>query len=252
MTLQAAICDLNPADRKQLERLIDKEIEIRAKRENGLCYESFGSTEALLSSPQKFDLFIIDVTDPAVAKTAAANIEIAKKLRDMGCLAPISLCFDPEIVFPALNGLEDIKLFQKYLTNDKLSGIIDAAFEYKKSQPEKIELRGNEGTFYVTDDEIMYAVIDDIGINVTFTEDRHLHILESMTNFAATFAEKRNFVVSGKNTLLNMDHIAGIMGNGITDRAFRLSDGSSFPINVVEFFRIWKLWSEHRARKNRW
>lgn len=251
MTIQAAICDINPADRKQIERLFDKEIEIRSKSEDGLCYESFGSIDALLASPQKFDLFVIDVTDMASNPVADTNVDLAKKLRAMECSSPIALCFMPEIQFPTLDGLDDVKLFQKYLTHDKLGGIIDTAMTYKKNQPEKLEIRGNEGTFYVYENEIMHATTDEIGLKVTFTEGRTLHVLESLTNFAAGFEEKRSFVLSGKNMLINMEHIAGIMGNGITDRAFRLSDGSTLPIGVIEFFRIWKLWSEYRASKNR-
>ncbi len=59
MTIYLAICDNNIADRKQLERLLEREKDRRLRENNDVLYiDSFGSEEALLATPVKYDIFL--------------------------------------------------------------------------------------------------------------------------------------------------------------------------------------------------
>ena len=75
MTVYIAICDNNIADRKQLERLLEREKDKRLSDSLDVLYiDSFGSEEALMATPVKYDIFFIDFTEGA-----DNGMEIAKK-----------------------------------------------------------------------------------------------------------------------------------------------------------------------------
>ena len=61
--MHIAICDDNIADRKQSERLLSRESDKRIHTTGNLYVDSYGNVEALLKSPQRYDLFFIDMTD---------------------------------------------------------------------------------------------------------------------------------------------------------------------------------------------
>ena len=88
MTIYVAICDNNIADRKQTERLLEREKDKRLHDCGDVLYiDSFGSEEALMATPIRYDIFFIDVTE-----SSANGMDVAKRLRLKGIIAPIVLC----------------------------------------------------------------------------------------------------------------------------------------------------------------
>lgn len=60
--MHIAICDDNIADRKQLERLLDRESD-RRKGTSGVFFcDSYGNSEHLSRNPMPYELFFLDMT----------------------------------------------------------------------------------------------------------------------------------------------------------------------------------------------
>ena len=84
--MHIAVCDDNIADRKQTERLLDRESAERINKSGNLFVDSFGNVNALLTAPMKYDLFFIDMT-----ASSPNGMETAVKLRTIGVTSPIVL-----------------------------------------------------------------------------------------------------------------------------------------------------------------
>jgi len=80
MTFNTAVFDTHPGDRRQLERIFAKETDIRKHKGELVSCETFGSTQSMLVSPMKYDLFIVDATDKDDPESYTVNLEIAKEI----------------------------------------------------------------------------------------------------------------------------------------------------------------------------
>ena len=84
--MHIAVLDDNIADRKQIERLLDRESDRRISTTGNLYTDTFGAVDAFLASPRQYDFFMIDLNGGALE-----CVEIAVKIRDLGIKVPI--CF---------------------------------------------------------------------------------------------------------------------------------------------------------------
>ncbi|MBR5896498.1 MAG: hypothetical protein IKZ39_02660, partial [Lachnospiraceae bacterium] len=84
--MHIAVLDDNIADRKQIERLLDRESDRRISTSGNLYTDTFGAVDAFLSAPRQYDFFMIDMKGGV-----SESIEIAHKIRELGIKVPI--CF---------------------------------------------------------------------------------------------------------------------------------------------------------------
>ena len=87
MAVYIALCDDNIADRKHLERLLGREHDKRNAAGCPLYIDSFGSKEALLRTPNRYDLFLLDLT----REKGADGLSTAREIRLLGIDAEIVL-----------------------------------------------------------------------------------------------------------------------------------------------------------------
>ena len=59
--MHIAVMDDNIADRKQLERLLDRESDRRIQTTGNLYIDSFGALESLFIAPKQYDFFMVDI-----------------------------------------------------------------------------------------------------------------------------------------------------------------------------------------------
>ena len=85
-TLYIALCDTNFADRKQMERLLNRESD---KRLNSCVFymDTYGSPDALLGNPRVYDAYFLDI--PSEEYSA---YDLAKDIQAKGILSPIIFC----------------------------------------------------------------------------------------------------------------------------------------------------------------
>ena len=113
MTAYIAICGDNAADRKHLER---REKDSRLATSYDVLYiDSFGSEEALLATPIKYDIFLVDL-----AEGSDSALNVAIKLRSRGIDAPVALFSSALNYDPYVNAPEDIIYIEKPVNKEQL------------------------------------------------------------------------------------------------------------------------------------
>lgn len=221
MDMHIAVCDDNVADRKQMERLLARESD-RRSRENGLLYtDSFGNASALLHNPMQYDIFFLDV-----CRTEGVTVqEIVAGLLSAGVKVPIYLCCS-EIDYRQYPFPENIFFIDKAIRVAELTLAIDRAAEYKQNAVPLLELRLEDETLYVTEEEILYAVAHDgKHVAVTLTDQRKVLMTTSIENLYGQWEKQETMVNPTRKLILNARHVASCRPLKVT-----MTDGTVFTV----------------------
>ncbi len=236
MTFNAAVFDIHPGDRRQLERIFAKETDIRKHRGELLSCETFGSIDSMLISPMKFDLFIVDASEKEDPYSYKTNLNLAGRIRDAGVKdAPIALLFREEVDMPAYCNIPGVTLYHKPVVSSFIKTLIDTAMEKKRALPSHYEIRGKDETWYVHIDEILYAIADAPYTDVYMTDDRMAHTLEDLPVTADYMKKEKHVVRLGKKYIINTHHIKEMTTLGVI-----MSDGKKISCTPVDMLKIRK------------
>ncbi len=216
MTIYLAICDNNIADRKQLERLLEREKDRRLRENNDVLYiDSFGSEDALLATPVKYDIFFIDITEGA-----ALGMDIAKKLRHRGITAPLVLCESTINYSSYVNAPEDIIYIEKPVNTGQITHLVDVAGEWAKKKTPLIEVRCQKDTHFIRHDELVRAIpLDKFYTRLCLSDGSFLEMTDSVSSLARQCSTYGCFIRCKKD-IVNIRHI-----KSATDKGFRLTNG---------------------------
>lgn len=238
--MHIAICDDNIADRKQLERLLGRESD-RRKLSSGVFFcDSYGNSEHLSRNPMPYELFFLDMT-----AGETDGLAFAIELRKLGVTAPIVLCSsqtDYEAAFRSLPPEaqpEHLLFLPKPVRVNDLTAVIDAAIELSTARPQTIELRGDKDTWYVFEDDIVYAAASSRNvhsyIDVYLSDGRTLTILDNILNFSSVLQCYTHFFMLSERYLVNLAHI-----DKISLLRIHLKNGKKLPCGplVQPFIRI--------------
>lgn len=203
MTIYLAICDDNIADRKQSERLLEREKDKRLKENYDVLYiDSFGSEEALLKTPIKYDMFFVDMT-----ATGSNGMELAKALRKKGVTAPIVLCSSTIDYSAYVSAPNDIIFIEKPITAGQISHLIDVALDFTKSRIPLVEIRCQKDTSFVKHTDIVRArKTAKFRCEVTLADGTYLDMMDSIDILYATCEPYGCFIKCGKD-IININHI---------------------------------------------
>lgn len=243
MAIYIAVYDVHPGYRKHFERLLNREGDERKASGEVLYIDSYGSVEALLSTPMKYDLFIIDAVDSVLYPTGSINDEIADKIRHIGSEAPIALFFPEEVTGPVSTSRTHCRCFKKPVAKEIISDIVEWAHLRKEQRVPRLELRGDKNTFYVTPDEILYATSQNICVDVVLTEDRTVHLHCDLVELSVMTDDYKCFLEIGRDALINMNAVTDFDGHTIS-----MTDGTTIP---VSFFDSSKISEQLEAFKNK-
>ncbi len=222
--MHIAICDDNVADRKQLERLLKREEDVR-KLESGVLYtDSYGTPEGLFSKRMSYDLFFIDLSDIL----DLTGPDLAKKLIASGVSAPVVLCSENTSYSDECTPDSGLYYLKKPVLKAELSKIMDMALEKEASKSPTIELRYQEKTIYVHEDDIKYARYEKALVNVYLKDNSVFNISESLRNLYGNLIPFSHYVAISKTTLINLDHMRSHSLFGVT-----MNDGTRFTGNMT-------------------
>lgn len=222
--MHIAVCDDNVADRKQMERLLQRASDRRIHTTGVFYIDSYGNVEAVMRSPMLYDAFFIDMTAGPVN-----GFQLARKLIDTGVTAPIILCIStidyPTIIEAAIaevpdDGIENsnheilrrqlktqIRFLHKAIRVADLEEILDYAIDIKSKTIPTIELRGEKDTLYVYEDEILYAVKEGNYARVILTESRSIDILGTIPNLYSQMKNFEHFFPLSEQTFINITYV---------------------------------------------
>ncbi|MBO6111754.1 MAG: hypothetical protein J6P45_01735 [Lachnospiraceae bacterium] len=231
MSLFIAILDDEPADRKQSERLLSRERDVRIKNNEVIYFDTYGSKDALLPYCSKYDLFLIDISH-----STQDGMMAAVDLTEHGAKGRMVLA-SSRIDYKAKYGAhEDFIFIEKPLYQKHFSELIDIAYKHKEKQAPRIELRGEKDTIYVEPDEIIYLRAQKYYTIVALTGDRTFHLSESLQQIGH-FLDRRMFLDLDAKTTINLKHVISRNGN-----SFKMSDNAVLKFNIFNKSRIKKAW----------
>ena len=233
-TMHVAVCDDNVADRKQMERLLGRESDRRAKLTEGLYIDSYGNEKALLANPMQYDIFYIDM-----CKTEGIDgAIIATKLRTLGVRVPIYMCCS-DIDYRQMELPENTFYLNKPIKPDMLISSLDHAYEVKQNAVPLIELREEKETLYVTESDIMYGIAEGKHVKVYLTDGRIAKVASSVENLFDQWAHMETFLMPSFKFLLNGRYIENVGLFQLT-----MTDGHKFPIHG-----IWRSYAKKLMQK---
>ncbi|MCR5831955.1 MAG: hypothetical protein K6G67_07450 [Lachnospiraceae bacterium] len=236
MTIYIAICDNNIADRKQLERLLEREKDRRLKENNDVLYiDSFGSEEALMSTPVKYDIFFIDITEGA-----DNGMEIAKKLRQRGIIAPIVLCESTISYTSYVNAPEELIYIEKPINKGQVSHLVDVALDWCGRKIPLVEIKCQSETRFIRYDELIRAIpIDKFYARLCLTGGEFLDMTDSVDSLERQ-CDTYGCFIRCKKDLVNIYHI-----ENATAKGFRLSNGDLVTYSVRQRGKIIKTMADN-------
>lgn len=257
--MHIAVCDDNIADRKQMERLLERASDRRIHTTGVFYIDSYGNVEAVMHSPMLYDVFFIDMTSGPVN-----GFQLARKLIDAGVTAPIVLCvstinyraiIDAAIAQVPPDGIENsnhdilrwklksqIRYLNKPIRVAELDEMLDYAIEQKSETVPTIELRGEKDTLYVYEDEIMYAEKDGNFAQVALTENRRMNILSTMPNLYAQVAGFEHFFPITEQAFVNVSFI-----EKLSLLKLKMRDGHTFTVSPLELSKLKKAMEKYRT-----
>jgi hypothetical protein len=223
MALYIALCVSDAAERKQLERLFDRENSKRENKDLCLYVDSFGNRNALMKTPNRYNLFIIDM----ISESGNSSIEIAEEISALGTNALIVLTkTDRSSEHPDSD--RDYIIFNKSLTEEDISNLVDKAYKVSQEKTHLIEIRCNDRTVFVNPDELMYAVPKKtgFGVEIFLNNGRTAEISESLDHFAQDLNLYPE-MVKGSNCCINIHFV-----RSISHFSVKMSDGTKLRVSA--------------------
>lgn len=219
--MHVAIIDDNGADRKQMERLLKRESDRRAQTTGVLYVDSFGSVDSLLANALTYDVFYVDV-----CQTPGVTVrDVIDGLAQKGSTAPVVLC-SSKINYREQSYPENVFFLDKAIKASELTESIDKALELKSQAPSVLELRDETGTIYVTDKEILYAMVKGRAIQVTLTNGRIKTVRTDLYNLYSQWAANHDcFLPPSGHFVLNCMHVQKVGKLSVT-----MTDGKTFLV----------------------
>lgn len=241
--MHIAVCDDNVADRKQMERLLQRASDRRINTTGVFYIDSYGNVDAVMRSPMQYDVFFIDMTSGPVN-----GFQVARSLIDGGVTAPIILCVSTidyrSIITSAIaevpEGSNDtsnhdilrrqlqtqIKILDKPIKVAELEEMLEYALSVKAKTIPTIELRGDQDTLYVYEDEILYAAKNENFAHVALTKSRSIDILGTAYNLYTQLPGFRHFFLLSESAFINVTAIEKLSLCKVT-----MVDGKHFTVS---------------------
>ncbi len=205
--MHIAICDDNVGDRKQLERLLQRESDRRSCSTGVLYVDSYGNVNAVMQSPMLYDAFFIDMVS---GDTDGAKL--AHLLLEAGVTAPIILCISTIdyrniISSSPEKNLHNIIFLNKPIKKDELSDILDQVIALQANKVPTIELRGEKCTRYVTENDIVYAKAKGNYVYVYLNDGSVIDTIGTIDNFYSHLMSYDCYMPITPICIVNLSHI---------------------------------------------
>ncbi|MCR5109046.1 MAG: hypothetical protein K6B28_12900 [Lachnospiraceae bacterium] len=242
MAVYIAICDDHIADRKQLERLFEREHSKRESEGETVYIDSFGSSEALMQTPYRYDLFLLDIEE----YKDGDPFFVARKIQELGIETRIFMACGNTDYKALPNRPKGLSYINKPLYKDDVSGLVDLAFENSASKTPLIEIRCKDNTVFTPYDNFISASSKkgSYQTEVHLLDKRVLICTEKLEQFCASLLTCPSFFLCSRNALVNLDHISLVKPGSLTT-----CDGLKFSFPLTRYSAL-KKYMKARESKN--
>lgn len=235
--MHLAVCDDHVADRKQMERLLGRESDRRISTSGVLYVDSYGSERSILSTPMIYDAIFMDMTEEG-----ADAVRIANELRKAGTKIPIIFCCGKVDYRQSTQLPENILFMEKPIQVAALTDMIEQLLVIVNSRIRKLEFRNMTETFYLEEEELIYArPQDDMHMILHLSNGKQQIAETSFKNFCASLSGCASYIALANNNVVNMSYIQEISLFKLT-----LTDGTRIRLTFGEAGVLKKSVEEYR------
>ena len=224
-----ALADSSVGDRKQMERLLERESDKRVNTTGVFYIETFGSSDALLKSPTVYDAYFLDVTDKG-----NTSYEIAKAIREKGILSPIVFCISTIDYHNSGEMLPNSVFINKPIKVAELSLVLDQILKQKEDNLiPTIEFRDNNESFYLEESDIMYMQGENYTIKIFMPDGRIRTANGFIDNIWNNLVAFDNFFPINNKTIVNASYIKELNGLSAV-----MKDGTRLKMSLMHLKKI--------------
>lgn len=228
--MHIAVCDDNIADRKQMQRLLERASDQNKKDGlEGFFIDLYGNIPSLMQTPQMYDGIFIDMTN--IEESGMSGIEVARELRQINITGRIILCTS-SIDYKEMATDEEKELFifmHKPILKNELRKVLDICEDCRSKKEPLIELRDDNGTLYVNGNDILYAHCQNGGgrIEIKLVDGRSITILSTIYMFYEDLEPFYYLLPASESTIINIRHIQKTNAFSVI-----MDDGSKFRLSM--------------------
>lgn len=224
-----ALADSSVGDRKQMERLLERESDKRNSTTGVLYVETFGSSVALLNSPTVYDAYFLDVTDKG-----NNAYDIACAIRKKGILSPIVYCISSIDYHNCGEMLPNSVFINKPVKVAELSLVLDQILKQKQDNLiPTIEFRDSKESFYLEEKDIEYIKGENYTITIVLENGTVRTASGFINNVWNELVGFDSFIPVNNKTIINARYIEQVSGTNII-----LKDGSRIKMNLLHSLEI--------------
>ncbi len=203
-SLSVAVFDTNFGDRKQMERLLERESDRRADA-CSIYTTTFGNPDTLLNTQRIYDAYFFDIPD----ETYSAY-DLAKDLRLKNIASPIIFCCSSMNYRECGRELSNTFFMDKPILVADLSAMVEELLTQKiENYVPTIEIRDITKTHYLTEREIVYCE------NIKHTRNITIHLQDGSTmftendidNFLSELEPLGQFFMANNNIIVNARYV---------------------------------------------
>jgi len=221
--MHVAICMDVAADRKQLERLLDRTIDKKLEEDPNMPIyaQSYGNKQALLARPFMYDLFFIDLIYDTMD-----SIQLIRELRNLGVTASIVLCPSKVDLSDQLTEEDRVLLLRQPFRQEDVDEVVGMAADEVRERIPKLELRDITDTIHVVEEEFLYAEKKKDMTLVHLTDGREILSSETIDIFYERSSIFSNVYKLPDQLVVNVSYVAetGLFSVLLKDnRRFRAS-----------------------------
>ena len=220
--MHIAICEDNVADRKQSERLMDRESDKWIAAGKPIYTYTYGSIGSLIAGGVECDGVLIEIKETGGLNTRTAIAD----LRDRGLSSVFIVCMEEEKYIKD-DYPEDTLYLRKPIRPEELHSILERVEALRSENKPKIELRGEGETLYIEEDEFLYARQEGTFTVVTLTDGRTVRSHGQIVSLYESIEDRYPKLFPANNkTIVNAAHITGS-----TFFKVYMTDGESFSLD---------------------
>lgn len=202
-SLHIALCDSDPGDRKQMERLLSRESDRRVNTTGVFYIDTFGGVDSIVNAALVYDVYFLDSTDPL-----CDSYGIAKAIRDKGILSPIVFCISTIDYRQSGEMLPNTVFMNKPIKVADLTLVIEEVIHQKQANYiPTIELRNQYEAFYVKEDEVAYFINKGYTTDVYFVDGNVREATTFFNSLRRDLATFDSFLMINKTTIINTKYV---------------------------------------------
>lgn len=203
-TLAIALCDTNFADRKQMERLLERESD---KRINTCVFymDTYGNKDALLSNPRTYDAYFLDMPE-----SNYSAYDLAKDIRLKDIVSPIIFCNSTMDYRTCGRELPNTFYMNKPILVAELAAVLDEILQQKNANYiPTVEVRDKSEVHYLTEKEIVYCKSQGHSriMSIHLQDGTIVEAENLIDNFESELEPLGKFFIANKNVLINARYV---------------------------------------------